>query len=1180
MANSKIPKVNLGDTVNSIRLRFNQLIDSVGDVTTLTTTAGPVVDAINELDSELGTISSAAMGTTADTVSGAIAELDSRLDSINDTQLTTPQVIATDVDISNTLEVDGFFTARGGVILGNTAGDLIYPYGSFNLDILPATDSAFNLGSDAKRWKNVYTQNVAADSATVTGNLDVQGVTTLDSATVDGTLNVTGAVTITGSVTSSGTAFTIDAENGTADPVTLGDTITFAAGEGIDTTVSDNTITITGEDATTSNKGVASYTSDYFTVTSGEVTLTDSSVPINKLTEKSITIVTSENSPGQTVNLGGSVTLDIIDSTGIQSIIDSNFGDANALSTLLADGSIENVKLENSVITVTDGSTPSDVSLGGTLTFSNVTNETTVAQSGGTVTIGLPDDVTITRDLTINRNLDVGGNFTVSSDLVIAGDQLLKSNFITLLDSNQFNGIPLANDYVAGFRIDRGLQSNILFVYDDSANTFRWYDSDADTGLMNTFYTNANVSGTANEVELTKTNSGVTIGLPNAVTVGSLTVDNTTINNDTVTATAAFEISGSDTVTVTSTDFTVNATGDATIDASGDIILDADGADVLLKDAGTQYGALTNSSGNLVLKSGTTTAVTMSGADVTIAGNLTVSGTTTTVNSETVTIDDNIIVLNNNASGPAAGLPDAGLEIERGNATNAQLQWDESENYWIATNDSAGTTGRVVTNADTGTVTNTMLAGSIANTKLSNSAITINGTSTSLGGTRTLVTDDIAEDGSPTNLWYTSARADSAARHAISVTDTGGDGSLSYDNTTGVFTYTGPSSAEVVGQLSAGEGINLSAGGEISGEDADSNNKGIASFANTDFVVTAGNVTLKDSGVQAIAGGMFSGNTETNITVTYDAGPGKLNVSLDNTAVTADTYGSATAVPVITVDAQGRITAASTSSISTDLTIAADTGSADTVTLGTDTLTFTGGTGIATAVTDNTITINGSNATTSTKGIASFSSDNFDVSSGTVTIKPGGVANDELANSAVTINGTSVSLGGSLDLTGLTNNSGDITLDASGDIILDGDGADVYLKDGGTTYARFNNGGTSTMRLYAGSTLNTTFSNDDITVQGDVTSLSDARTKENILTVENASDLVSQLRGVWYHKIDDPNRKVGVIAQEVEEVLPEVVKTDDNGMKSVDYGKMVGVLIEAIKDLQQEVESLKSKIEE
>jgi len=59
---------------------------------------------------------------------------------------------------------------------------------------------------------------------------------------------------------------------------------------------------------------------------------------------------------------------------------------------------------------------------------------------------------------------------------------------------------------------------------------------------------------------------------------------------------------------------------DITLDSSGDIILDADGADVFLKDAGTTYGSLTNSSGNLIIKSGTTTAATFSGANVTLAG--------------------------------------------------------------------------------------------------------------------------------------------------------------------------------------------------------------------------------------------------------------------------------------------------------------------------------------------------------------------------------------------------------------------------------------------------------------------------------------------------------------------------------------------------------------------------------
>ena len=102
-----------------------------------------------------------------------------------------------------------------------------------------------------------------------------------------------------------------------------------------------------------------------------------------------------------------------------------------------------------------------------------------------------------------------------------------------------------------------------------------------------------------------------------------------------------------------------------------------------------------------------------------------------------------------------------------------------------------------------------------------------------------------------------------------------------------------------------------------------------------------------------------------------------------------------------------------------------------------------------------------------------------------------------------------------------------------------------------------------------------TIYNGNLTVQGDVNSISDVRTKENIITVEGGLDLVSQLRGVWYNKIDHEDRKVGVIAQEVEEVLPEVVNTDGDGMKSVDYGKMVGVLIEAIKELKQEIEELK-----
>jgi len=74
------------------------------------------------------------------------------------------------------------------------------------------------------------------------------------------------------------------------------------------------------------------------------------------------------------------------------------------------------------------------------------------------------------------------------------------------------------------------------------------------------------------------------------------------------------------------TDLTVTSGGDVTLDAGDDIVLDADGGDIFFKDGGTTFGSATNTSGNLILKSGTTTAVTFSGANATVAGNLSVGG--------------------------------------------------------------------------------------------------------------------------------------------------------------------------------------------------------------------------------------------------------------------------------------------------------------------------------------------------------------------------------------------------------------------------------------------------------------------------------------------------------------------------------------------------------------------------
>ena len=76
----------------------------------------------------------------------------------------------------------------------------------------------------------------------------------------------------------------------------------------------------------------------------------------------------------------------------------------------------------------------------------------------------------------------------------------------------------------------------------------------------------------------------------------------------------------------------------------------------------------------------------------------------------------------------------------------------------------------------------------------------------------------------------------------------------------------------------------------------------------------------------------------------------------------------------------------------------------------------------------------------------------------------------------------------------------------------------------------------------------------------------------------NALDLVMQMNGVYYDWIDNHNTgSVGVIAQEMEKILPEVVTTNDRGLKTVSYGNIVGVLIEAIKEQQVRIEELERK---
>jgi len=106
--------------------------------------------------------------------------------------------------------------------------------------------------------------------------------------------------------------------------------------------------------------------------------------------------------------------------------------------------------------------------------------------------------------------------------------------------------------------------------------------------------------------------------------------------------------------------------------------------------------------------------------------------------------------------------------------------------------------------------------------------------------------------------------------------------------------------------------------------------------------------------------------------------------------------------------------------------------------------------------------------------------------------------------------------------------------------------------------------------------------NGNVVANGDITAFSDIRIKENIVTIDSPLEKINAMRGVYYTRIDTPGpRHIGVIAQEVEKVLPEVVLTSGpNENKSVAYANMVALLIEGIKEQGKTITQQQSTIQD
>ena len=542
-----------------------------------------------------------------------------------------------------------------------------------------------------------------------------------------------------------------------------------------------------------------------------------------------------------------------------------------------------------------------------------------------------------------------------------------------------------------------------------------------------------------------------------------------------------------------------------------------------------------------------------------------------------------------------------------------------------------------------------------------------------------------------TNLFYTNERVDDRVNALLQA---GTNMSLSYDDSAGTLTInsSGKTQEEIEDIVGTMFTSNTENGLSVTYDDSDGTldvdvddfsitltgdvtgtgtvtNLGNVSFATT---VAANSVALGTDTTGNYVGTLTAGTALTSTGATSGEGIAH-SISLDNTSVTAGDYGSASAIPTFTVDAQGRLTAASTVTVDTysGWSIGADSGGAGSVPEGT-TINVVGGEGIDTSFSGSTVTVAGELASTTNKGVASFNDVDFSVTSGVVSIVhehiedivggmlSGGGATSVSYNDAtgsVTISSTDTNtntqrsneeiqdiVGAMLSGSGATSvsyndsagtisisstdtntdtNTTNFNINANGGanenisageaIRFNGGGATSVSRSGntltisstdtntdtntvttniaGTGVSVSAGTGNSTISIGQAVATNSTVTFGEVRSTGDITAYysSDYALKENINPISNALDKVSQLGGYnfdWKDShlesrggVDDMFVKksdVGIIAQEVQKVLPEAVGKREDGTLGVRYELLVPLLVESIKELKEEIQSLKS----
>ena len=427
----------------------------------------PDADGTLVLRDDTATLTNKTINADNNTISNI--EVDNLKSGVLDTDLTS--VSASDDTLASAKAiktyVDSQVTAQDLDFQGDTGGAL-------NIDLDSETFTiAGGTGISTAGASNTLT--ITLDDTAVTPG-SYGSTTAIPTFTVDQQGRLTAASTV-----SVATTLNIAADSGTDDGVNLlTDELTISGGEGIDTSVSGDTITISGEDASDTNKGIASFVAADFDVSSGAVSLEDTVVKTittdsGALTPSSHGFSVLGGEGMDVTHTGTTVTVAGEDASttnkGIASFDTNHFTVSSGAVTIKSGsiengdlaGSIANSKLVNSSITFAGDTGSDSASLGETLTISGTANEIETTVTSNTVTIGLPNDVTISNDLTVTGNLTVNGTTTTLATTNTTVED-------TLLELNS-GAASNAND--SGFIIERGSTGdNAIFMWDESADRF------------------------------------------------------------------------------------------------------------------------------------------------------------------------------------------------------------------------------------------------------------------------------------------------------------------------------------------------------------------------------------------------------------------------------------------------------------------------------------------------------------------------------------------------------------------------------------------------------------------------------------------------------------------------------------------------------------------------------------